>query len=69
MVETASPEPFDESACISYLKTELASYKVPKRIIPVESIPRNELGKVAKAALREEYDDLFSAAKNPPDTG
>ena len=69
VAETATPEPFDESACIRYLKTELASYKVPKRIIPVESIPRNELGKVAKAALREEYGDLFSAVKNPPDTG
>ena len=69
VVETAGPESFDESACIGYLKTELASYKVPKRIILVESIPRNELGKVAKAALREEYGELFSAVKNPPDTG
>ncbi len=59
VAETATPEPFDESACIGYLKTELASYKVPKRIIAVESIPRNELGKVAKAALREAYGDLF----------
>ena len=69
VVETAAPEPFDESACIGYLKTELASYKVPKRIIAVESIPRNELGKVAKAALREEYGDLFGAVGTPPDTG
>ena len=56
--------PFDESACIGYLKTELAPYKVPKRILAVESIPRNELGKVAKAALRERYRDLFAAAEN-----
>ncbi len=53
---------FDESACIGYLKTELASFKVPKRIVVVESIPRNELGKVAKAALRERYRDLFATA-------
>ena len=30
----------------------------------MESIPRNELGKVAKAALRERYRDLFAAAEN-----
>ena len=61
VVEAAAPVPFDESACIRYLKTELAPFKVPKRIIAVESIPRNELGKVAKAALREQYGDLFVA--------
>ncbi len=55
---------FDERACIGYLKTELASYKVPKRIIAVESIPRNELGKVTRAALRKEYGDLFAAGQN-----
>jgi len=66
VVESPTPASFDESACIGYLKTELASYKVPKRIIAVESIPRNELGKVAKAALRERYRDLFNSAENVP---
>ena len=64
VVEASAPRSFDENACIGYLKTELASFKVPKRIIEVEAIPRNELGKVAKAALREEYGDLFAAADN-----
>ena len=59
VVETATPAAFDESACIGYLKTELASFKVPKRILVVDAIPRNDLGKVAKAALRERYRDLF----------
>ncbi len=66
VVESPAPASFDEGACIGYLKTELASYKVPKRIIAVESIPRNELGKVAKAALRERYRDLFNPAENVP---
>ena len=60
VVEATAPVPFDESACIGYLKTELASYKVPKRILAVESIPRNELGKVAKSTLREQYGGLFA---------
>lgn len=66
VVESPAPASFDESACIGYLKTGLASYKVPKRIIAVESIPRNELGKVTKAALRERYRDLFNPAENVP---
>lgn len=60
VVETAPSGEFDESACIRYLKTEVASYKAPKRIVPVRSIPRNELGKVAKAELRERFRGLFA---------
>ena len=59
-VETAPSGEFDESACIRYLKTELASYKTPKRIVPVSAIPRNELGKVVKAELRERFRGLFA---------
>lgn len=60
VVETAPSGEFDESACIRYLKTEIASYKAPKRIVPVRAIPRNELGKVAKAELRERFRGLFA---------
>ncbi len=59
-VETAPSGEFDESACIRYLKTELASYKTPKRVVPVDAIPRNELGKVVKAELRERFRGLFA---------
>lgn len=61
-VETDPAGEFDESACIRYLKTELASYKAPKRVVPVSAIPRNELGKVAKAELRERFRGLFAGA-------
>ena len=37
------------------LKTTLASYKVPKRIVIVDALPRNALGKVEKARLRIEF--------------
>ncbi len=66
VVETAAPDAFDESACITRLKTELASYKVPKRLIPVSAIKRNELGKVAKAELRRQFRDLFAGTDGPP---
>ena len=45
----------DEKALITQLKQKLASYKVPKRIIVVEQLPRNTMGKVQKNVLRDTY--------------
>ncbi len=49
----------DEADLIAALKKDLASYKVPKRVIEVDEIPRNTMGKVQKNALREAYKDLY----------
>ena len=35
----------------SFLKEKIAGYKIPKRIFFIESIPRNEMGKVKRAEL------------------
>jgi malonyl-CoA/methylmalonyl-CoA synthetase len=43
------------------LTTELAKYKVPKRVLFVDELPRNNMGKTEKKALRERYQDLFKA--------
>ncbi len=43
----------------SELTEVLAKYKVPKRVIPVDELPRNAMGKVQKKALRETYADLY----------
>ena len=43
------------------LATELAKYKVPKRVIFVAELPRNKMGKTEKKALRETYQDLFKS--------
>lgn len=48
-----------EAEIIKQLKVELASYKVPKRIVVVESLIRNTMGKVQKNILREKYNDLY----------
>ena len=42
-------------ALIAELKKNFANYKVPKRIYVVEDLPRNAMGKVQKALLREHY--------------
>ena len=31
----------------------IASYKIPKRFIPLDEIPKNATGKILKRALRE----------------
>ncbi|MBV8593369.1 MAG: AMP-binding protein [Caulobacteraceae bacterium] len=42
------------------LATELAPFKRPKRIVVVDELPRNAMGKVQKAELRARYEDSFS---------
>jgi len=42
------------------LSRQLAKFKQPKRIILVDTLLRNTMGKVQKKALREEYAGLFS---------
>jgi malonyl-CoA/methylmalonyl-CoA synthetase len=44
-----------EDDLIAALKTEIAGFKVPKRIHFVADLPRNAMGKVQKNVLREQY--------------
>ena len=44
-----------EQAVIAALRSELAAYKVPKRVHVVEELPRNSMGKVQKNVLRDRY--------------
>jgi len=41
------------------LRARLANFKRPKRLIVVDTLPRNAMGKVQKAELRREYGGLF----------
>ncbi len=45
----------DPAALIAELKKNFANYKVPKRIVLVDDLPRNAMGKVQKALLRERF--------------
>ena len=42
------------------LQDRLARFKQPKAVVVVDSLPRNTMGKVQKAALRSEYSAWFS---------
>jgi malonyl-CoA/methylmalonyl-CoA synthetase len=50
----------DVAAIRDDLARRLANYKRPKRIIVIDALPRNTMGKVQKKALREDYANLFA---------
>ena len=52
----------DGEAIIGALKAKLANFKIPKRCFVVAELPRNAMGKVQKALLREQHKGLFEAA-------
>ncbi|MCL5987845.1 MAG: AMP-binding protein [Candidatus Thermoplasmatota archaeon] len=53
----------DERDIIDYLKSRIASYKVPKRVIFLQSLPHNASGKILKKELREQYKNLYMDEK------
>jgi malonyl-CoA/methylmalonyl-CoA synthetase len=48
-----------ESEIIRQLEGRLAKFKCPKRVLIVDELPRNAMGKVQKAELRARYGKLF----------
>jgi malonyl-CoA/methylmalonyl-CoA synthetase len=46
----------DTSAIISSLKSRIAGFKVPKKVMVVDELPRNQMGKVQKNLLRQRFD-------------
>lgn len=52
----SSPDP---EVLIGALKARLANFKIPKRCVVVQELPRNTMGKVQKNLLREQFKGLF----------
>jgi malonyl-CoA/methylmalonyl-CoA synthetase len=48
-----------EAEVLAALEAELAAFKRPKRVVFVDELPRNTMGKVQKAALRAEFASLY----------
>ena len=51
-----------QAEVIAGLADSLARFKQPKRVIFVDELPRNPMGKVQKALLRQQYQALFLPA-------
>lgn len=49
----------NEATILERLRVRLASYKCPKRILFVDDLPRNTMGKVQKSLLRNTHHQLY----------
>ena len=49
----------EETEIMIALKTRISAFKVPKRVIFLEQLPRNTMSKVQKNLLREQFADLL----------
>ena len=43
----------DESALLAFLKTKLAAYKLPRKVMQMDALPRTATGKILKTNLRK----------------
>jgi malonyl-CoA/methylmalonyl-CoA synthetase len=61
VVTARSGARLDGEAILAALKERLANFTIPKRCFVVDELPRNAMGKVQKALLRDEHKGLFEA--------
>jgi malonyl-CoA/methylmalonyl-CoA synthetase len=59
IVATARNAALDESKVKAALEPRLAKFKLPKKIVFVDELPRNTMGKVQKSVLRERYRNIY----------
>jgi malonyl-CoA/methylmalonyl-CoA synthetase len=50
----------DETSVLKALDGRLAKFKMPKRVIVVDELPRNAMGKVQKNILRDTYSNIYA---------
>jgi fatty-acyl-CoA synthase len=55
VVVPRAPDALTSDAVIAWCGERLARYKLPRRVVFAESLPRNAMGKVIKQELRERY--------------
>jgi malonyl-CoA/methylmalonyl-CoA synthetase len=53
----------DEAAVLKALDGRIAKFKMPKRVIVVDDLPRNAMGKVQKNILRDTYAQIYAKSK------
>ena len=66
MVSPLPGETLDPQDLIAYCKTQLASYKAPKRVEIVDALPHTELGKIATEAVRQQFLRLLEPSDERP---
>jgi malonyl-CoA/methylmalonyl-CoA synthetase len=59
VIATGGESGLTEGGVLAALAGQLAAFKRPKRILFVDELPRNTMGKVQKASLREQCSNLY----------
>lgn len=59
VVVTDKKTAVDEASVLKALDERIAKFKMPKRVIFVDDLPRNTMGKVQKNVLREQYKEIY----------
>jgi malonyl-CoA/methylmalonyl-CoA synthetase len=59
VVVTAKGTTLSEEAVLKALEGHLAKFKLPKRVLFIDDLPRNTMGKVQKNILRDTYKGLY----------
>ncbi len=57
--------PLTEAEVLGALERRLAKFKLPKKVIFVDDLPRNAMGKVQKNILRDTYQSLYAQVARP----
>jgi long-chain acyl-CoA synthetase len=52
----AKNDKLNEKAIKAYCRTRLAAYKIPKKVILVDELPKSNVGKVLRRELKEQYE-------------
>jgi len=60
LVEARTGQKPTEADLIAGLKLRLAPYKLPRKVIVVDRLPREDSGKIRKRDLREAYKEALS---------
>ncbi len=60
VVATRPGTTIDEASIREEMAKSLASFKVPKKVIFLEALPRNTMGKIQKKKMRESYKDTYN---------
>ncbi len=60
IVVSDNSQTVSEADIIEACRSDLANFKIPKKVVFVDELPRNTMAKVQKQRLREEYENLLS---------
>jgi fatty-acyl-CoA synthase len=61
VVVTKAGQVLTEAQVIAHCQSQLATFKVPKRVVFVDALPKNPSGKLLKRELRQRFEALFQA--------